>query len=120
MKVSRNWLLQMAHGAELADVQIQYCMTLPRELLASVETQSVTRIRTSEDYILAEDQWRIGIASHLAHNLGLRPFKDVFWTSPRNPGNDFYYNCMEVDLENDPNKPWELNYRYTGPISQTG
>ena len=54
MNVARNWLRHMGHGAELADVDIQYCMTLPKELLQSVESKSVKRVRASEDYILAE------------------------------------------------------------------
>lgn len=109
----------MAQGAELHDIQIQYCMTLPKEAMASVETNSVTRIRVSEDYLLAEDQWRIGITSLFAHALGLKPFKDVFWTSSRNGGNNYYYDCMEVALDADPNIPWPLNYRYVGQTSVT-
>ncbi|TRY70847.1 hypothetical protein TCAL_01214 [Tigriopus californicus] len=119
LRVSRNWLNQMALGAELNDIQIQYCMTLPKEAMASVETNSVTRIRVSEDYLLAEDQWRIGITSLFAHALGLKPFKDVFWTSSRNGGNNYYYDCMEVALDADPNVPWPLNYRYVGQASVT-
>ena len=131
----------MGHGAALAGIDIQYCMTLPRELLQSVETTSVTRVRASEDYLLAEvrsytldvssyasdnkyfsfkDQWRMGITSLMVEALGLRPFKDVFWTSSSNPGNNYYYDCMEVDLPANPNVPWPLNYRYVGPINVTG
>ena len=119
LEVSRNWLRQMGHGAQLAGVDIQYCMTLARELLQSVESQSVTRIRTSEDYILVADQWRIGVTTHLSDAVGVRSFKDVFWSNRNNPGNVFYYDCMEVDLEADPNNPWPLNYRYTGAVNKT-
>ena len=52
-EVGRNWLTQMGHGAALAGIDIQYCMTLPREVLQSVETTSVTRVRASEDYLLS-------------------------------------------------------------------
>ena len=68
----------------------------------------------SGDYILSKDNWRIGMTSLLATSLGLAPFKNVFWSSERNPGNPFYYNCMEVANNSDSDKPWELNYRYTG------
>ena len=37
----------------------------------------------------------------------------------RNPGNKFYYNCMEVAEEPDPNQPWDLKYRYTGYMNTT-
>lgn len=55
----------------------------------------------------------------MAAAIGVKPFKDVFWTSRSNPGNPYYYNCMEVNLEADPNVPWPLNYRYVGPINVT-
>ena len=71
-------------------------------------------IFNSGDYILSEDNWRIGISSLLASSLGLASFKNVFWSNERNPGNKFYYNCMEVSNSSDSNKPWNLNYRYTG------
>ena len=54
MNVARTWLREMADGASAADVNIQTCMTLPKELLQSVETTSVVKIRASEDYLLAE------------------------------------------------------------------
>ena len=54
MNVARTWLREMADGAAAADIHIQTCMTLPKELLQSVETTSVTKIRASEDYLLAE------------------------------------------------------------------
>ena len=54
------------------------------------------------------------MTSLLASSLGLAPFKNVFWSTQRNPGNPFYYNCMEVANNSDSDKPWELNYRYTG------
>ena len=54
MNVARTWLRQMADGAAAADIHIQTCMTLPKELLQTVESTSVTKIRASEDYLLAE------------------------------------------------------------------
>ena len=71
-------------------------MTLPRELLQSVQLPAVRRARVSGDYILSKDNWRIGLTSLLASSLGLAPFKNVFWSSQTNPGNKFYYDCMEV------------------------
>ena len=75
-----------------------------------------------------QDNWRIGITGLLAQSLGLVPFKNVFWSSRwaapwvrcrRNPGNKFYYNCMEVAEDPDPNQPWALKYRYTGYMNTT-
>ena len=76
-------------------VTVQYCMTLPRELLQSVQLSAVRRARVlhtlkptvlcnlgqvSGDYI-SKDNWRIGLTSLLATSLGLAPFKNVFWSS---------------------------------------
>ncbi len=54
------------------------------------------RVRASGDYLLSRDNWRVGLSSLLAGGLGLAPFKNVFWSSGRNPGNPHYYDCMEV------------------------
>ena len=111
---ARDWLLQMGAGATENNVTLQYCMSLPRHVLQSAGIEAVGRLRTSGDYILSKDNWRLGISSLMASALGLASFKNVFWSSERNPGNKFYYNCMEVSNTTDPNVPWSLEYRYTG------
>ena len=107
----RDWLTLMGEGAGLQGVTLQYCMSLPRHVLQSAEIASVRRLRTSGDYILSKDNWRLGISTLLASALGLSSFKNVFWSSERNPGNKFYYDCMEVNNNTDPNVPWNLSYR---------
>ena len=42
----RTWLNQMGLGALEGDITIQYCMSLPREVLQSAEVQSVRRLRS--------------------------------------------------------------------------
>jgi len=115
----KHWLEQMGAGAEEAGITLQYCMSLPREVLQSSAVSAARRLRASGDYILSKDNWRIGITGLLAQSLGLVPFKNVFWSSRRNPGNKFYYNCMEVNEDVDPNQPWSLKYRYTGYMNTT-
>jgi hypothetical protein len=61
-----------------------------------MESPAVGRVRASGDYLLSRDNWRLGLSSLLAGGLGLAPFKNVFWSSGRNPGNPLYYDCMEV------------------------
>ena len=56
----------------------------------------------------------------MADAIWVKPSKDVFWTSNSNPGNAYYYDCMEVSIETDPNSPWPINYRYVGQITTTG
>lgn len=46
---SRNWLLHMGNAATKLGLTIQYCMPLPLHLLQSVEIQSVTQSRASDD-----------------------------------------------------------------------
>ena len=41
----RTWLNQMGAGAEEGGITIQYCMSLPREVLQSAEVPSVRRLR---------------------------------------------------------------------------
>ncbi|KAK3789015.1 hypothetical protein RRG08_058193 [Elysia crispata] len=69
--------------------KIQYCMALPRHGLQSLEIPAVTQARVSNDYHLQDDQWRIGVTSHLANALGLAPSKDTFWTTGDQPGNTY-------------------------------
>ena len=111
---ARDWLLQMGSGAEQHNVTLQYCMSLPRHVLQSSQIPSVRRLRTSGDYILSQDNWRIGVSGLLSASLGLSSFKNVLWSSSHNPGNKFYYNCMDIKNNTDPNIPWSLAYRYTG------
>ena len=98
---ARDWLLQMGAGAAEHNVTLQYCMSLPRHVLQSAGIEAVGRLRTSGDYILSKDNWRLGVSSLLATALGLSSFKNVFWSSQRNPGNKFYYDCMEVNNNTD-------------------
>lgn len=73
----------------------------------------------SGDYILSKDNWKIGATTLLATSIGLSAFKNVFWTNQENPGNKFYYECMEAKNNTDPNQPWTLEYRYTGYLNST-
>ena len=79
-------------------INLFYTLSLCRHVLQSAEVGSVGRLRTSGDYILSMDNWRLGVSGLLASALGLASFKNVFWSSERSPGNKFYYNCMEVTI----------------------
>ena len=35
----------------------------------------------SDDYEPGQNNWKIGITDIFAHALGLRPYKDTFWTT---------------------------------------
>jgi hypothetical protein len=111
--------MDMGQAAAEFGITLQYCMSLPREALQSVETQAKTRIRTSGDYQLSRDNWRIGLSNLFSVSLGLVPFKNTFWSATENLGNSLYYECMEASNNTDPNVPWDLQYHYTGHISQS-
>ncbi len=80
-------------------------MPLWSDYLQTVEIPAVTQIRASNDYqsglepsgnqvlfwnfILRISKWSIGKSSIVAWALGLFPFKDVFWTTSKQPGNPY-------------------------------
>lgn len=84
--VGRRWLLEMGRAADAHGLSIMYCMALPRMVLQAAEVPAVTQLRVSDDYGLAfhtgeaPQQWRIGRSSLLADALGLKPFKDGFFS----------------------------------------
>ena len=53
--------------------------------------------RVSDDYQPGNDQWRIGVSSIFAWQLGVAPFKDDFWTTSVEPG-DVYGNLSGFDV----------------------
>lgn len=91
--LGRRWLHQMGEAANRFGMQLQYCMALPRHLLASLEVPAVSQVRASTDYHLLPNQWTIGVTSIFAHALGVAPFKDNLWTKRVQPGN--VYNKTE-------------------------
>ena len=56
-------------------------------MLQSLEIDSVTQIRVTNDYetnfAYHGQQWRLGISSIFSAALGLAPFKDVYWTTSK-------------------------------------
>jgi len=97
--MARQWLLQMGDAAQKAGLCIQYCMPFPRHYLQSVEIPAVTQIRVSDDYQPGNQQWHLGVASMMAHALGLAPFKDVYWTSTTQSGNPYGKTEPAPDLQ---------------------
>ena len=117
-----NWLTQMGYGAKENGIFIKYCMALPRHILSSSAIDSVNAARTSGDYRLSKDNWRIGLSGLFSNALGLHTFKDSFWSNQLNPDHPFYYECMIGQDEEDPNVPWSVTYRYNGykSVSKSG
>jgi hypothetical protein len=91
LTLGRMWLLQMGRAASKFGLSIQYCMPYTRHLLQSLEIESVTQARASDDYKPGEDleQWRIGGQNILLAALGLAPSKDAYWSASVQPGNPY-------------------------------
>ena len=60
--------------------------------MKSVEIPNVVSIRSSGDYRPGNSQWDIGMTGIWTFALGLAPFKDTFWTTPKEPGHPGYDN----------------------------
>lgn len=77
------WIDALGAAAAASGVKLTYCMAWPRMLLASAGSEAVTTARASVDYYPNTQQWNIGYTSLLADALGLRPSKDLWWSSNR-------------------------------------
>lgn len=97
--LGHQWLTSMGAAADKLNINIQYCMSLPRHILTALEIPRVTQTRTSTDYAFRlmhqADQWAMGISSMFAEAVGLAPFKDVFWSSVEEPGRSYGPNTRE-------------------------
>ncbi len=43
--LGRQWLMQMGSGADKSGIAVQYCMSLPRHIMQSVEVPAMVRAR---------------------------------------------------------------------------
>ena len=97
--LGRQWLLSMGNAAEQFNINIQYCMSLPRHGLQALEINRVTQARVSDDYYIHIvqhiSQWNIGISSMFVNALGMAPFKDVFWSNEIEPGSPYKSTAKE-------------------------
>lgn len=95
-----QWLRSMGEAADKLNINLQYCMSLPRHILTALEIPRVTQTRTSTDYAFhimgKADQWAMGISSMFAEAIGLASFKDVFWSTSLQPGRSYGPDTKEV------------------------
>lgn len=98
--LGHQWLMSMGEAAEKLDLNIQYCMSLPRHILHAIQIPRVTHTRVSFDYtyqLLGKEQtWAIGIPSMFADAMGLAPFKDVLWSTSFQPDSPYQPSPEEV------------------------
>lgn len=76
------WLKGMADAALALGISVQYCMTLPGQMLQSLEFPAVTSIRASDDG--GRPYTTMGPTNMLLWALDVRPFKDNALTTIHN------------------------------------
>ena len=113
-----RWLSAMNSGAKKNSVFIQYCMSLPRIMMASINHDMVSQIRVSEDYLPGftvnydvdnTGQWDIGYTGLVAWALNLSPSKDTFWSTKYQDGQTLYNSDTIEDSDGTPpHEPWPL------------
>jgi len=99
--LGHQWLTSMGEAAEKVGMNLQYCMSLPRHMLTSLEVPRVTHARASTDYAFhlesqTAPQWAIGISSMFVEALGVAPFKDVLWSTENQPDAPYKNSPREV------------------------
>lgn len=79
LSLGRRWLMDMGRAAKSNGLTVQYCMSLSRHIMQSLEIDAVTQARVTNDYATnfeyGGEQWRLGVSSLFVSVLGLAPFK---------------------------------------------
>ena len=89
-QASEQWLAGMHTAAKERGLTIQYCMALPSDLVASMQFPHVTNYRASDDYAGSSvTNFNIQTSSLLGLAVGLRPSKDVFFSTSNAPANPY-------------------------------
>ena len=88
----------MGNAADAHDINIQYCLTLTRHGLTTLEIPRVTMARASADYAYNFVQWTIGITGMITDSIGLAPHKDTFYTVEEMPDNGLGWKERNSDL----------------------
>ena len=100
-----EWLQGMGRAAAARRVPTQLCLVTASDLFESLTMPWVTNARASGDYAFCADGWDIGFSSMLHWAVGVRPFKDVMWTTPHQPGSPYqnttlfpsmYKRCLDA------------------------
>jgi hypothetical protein len=94
--LGRMWLQQMNNAIDKQGITQQYCMSMVRHILQSVELPAVTQARASGDYHSDRtQQWKLGDSSILADAIGIYPTKDNAWSVAVQP--DMPYNDKRTE-----------------------
>ena len=80
------WQRALDEHGRATGVDLLWCMATPADLIAAVELERVIAVRTCDDYRFADDPamlwtWFLTV-NRLVGPLGLRAFKDCFFSNP--------------------------------------
>ncbi len=81
-----SWQRSLNEQAAATGIDLLWCMATPADLIAAVGLDRVIAVRTCDDYRFADDPamlwtWFLTV-NRLVSPLGLRPFKDCFFSAP--------------------------------------
>lgn len=98
-----EWQRAMNEHARTSGVDLIWCMATPADIIAASELDRVIAVRTSDDYRFADDPavlwtWFLTV-NRLIAPLGLRPFKDCFFSNPDPDPNDSISGDVHAELE---------------------
>jgi len=80
IQAAEQWQSGMNQAALDLNLALQWCMTTPTDVLASLDYNAVTNFRVSADFCYGTS-YLIGVSSLLPWALGTAPSKDTFWTT---------------------------------------
>lgn len=115
--VSDEWLELMNGGAESAHTWLQWDTAFPSEILFSVKVDRVSHGSVGPDYQPGNSQWDDGLSNMLFDAVGIKPWKDMFWTTEEQPGCPDQYSHCNGCLEPNPEMQTLLAVLSTGPVT---
>ena len=98
------WQRALNDHGRATDVDLLWCMATPADLIAAVELDRVIAVRTCDDYRFSDDPallwtWFLTV-NRLVGPLGLRAFKDCFFSNPHvGPESDAIDGDVHAELE---------------------
>ena len=100
---SAAWQRGLDALAGESGVDLIWCMATPADIVYAANLDHVVAVRTCDDYRFAADPaflwtWYLTV-NRLAASLGLRAFKDCFFSSPLPPGADAIEGDEHAELE---------------------
>lgn len=104
------WQRGLDDAATRTDMSLLWCMSLPGDIVATVELSNVVAVRTCDDYRFAEDPamlwvWYLTVNA-LCSALGIAVFKDCFFSATLDAGaksdSDPDSSAPTDDIDGDP------------------